>query len=80
MTIYNTITNSEVDTLKTKTDVIIHHDRTVAVSRIIKRRIYQYLIVNDEEKGPVTMKQVHPFTTMDDELFKLVVDSTQDPQ
>lgn len=70
MTITNLITRSAVESFKTRTEIVMHHERTVGITRLIGKRIYQYVLSNDEEKGPVTMQQVATFTKMDDEMFK----------
>ena len=66
MIITNTITISEVQTLKTKTGVAVHENGTATFSRIIdgKMRVYE---VTD-----CTMRAATSISRMDDEVFKMM--------
>ena len=75
MVITNTITISEVETLKTKTGVFMHHNRA-SFSRIIGGKMHHYDVED------CTMKIATNVSRMDDNMFLLLCavacDSTGD--
>jgi len=71
MIITNTITISEIETLKTKTGVAVHENGTVTFSRIIDGKLRHYEVTD------CTMRAATSISRMDDEVFKAVCASTE---
>ena len=69
MTIQNTIYISEVQILKTKTEVEIINENKVLVSRIIDSKIHSYEF---DSETPITMRFVSNLTKLDNDMFILV--------
>lgn len=69
MTITTTKTFEAGLTFKTKTEVVIHHERTIALTRLIDSKIWQFLYVNEPEKGPISFMQISRVIDIPDELF-----------
>ena len=78
MTITNKIAYESGIPITTKTEVDIHHARTVTFSRIINSRIYTHTLTQNEEDGPITISTVAAMSKVDDEVFKMLSDEEID--
>ena len=75
MTIHNTIYKSEVETLRTKTEVEIQDELSVTCSRIIDSKLCTIMINNSETRGAVTIGQIGNISKIDDEMYKMLAES-----
>jgi len=77
MTIIQTISKAD-GTKRIKTELNLIGVNTVTATRIINGSIYSYTIANDDDTGPVTMKQISALTKIDDDLFYTISDETRE--
>ena len=72
MTINNTIYKSEVETLRTKTEVEIVSPERVICSRIINSRLFNFEMNKSE---PITISQIANISRVDNELFMTICEN-----
>jgi len=75
MTILNTIYKSEIETLKTKTEVVVNNEQALC-TRLINGKIYTIEVnagLQDEgQQNGVKMSEIAKLTTLDDDIWQIM--------
>lgn len=61
--------------IATKTEIDVHHDCTVMLTRIINSKLHQYLITNEEHEGPIKITYIANMCKLDDNIFVMMAET-----